>query len=106
MKQYRQRRRKASDSGRVAFEVKIASGFARARTTPNSGIVIWCSDKTSSKYASNSSSARSISSISKTGFCGWRIARNNGRSIRFASENSGSPSPSPASRMRIESNCF
>ena len=38
-----------------------------ARTVPISGTVIWKSDRISSRYASNSSSARSISSISRTG---------------------------------------
>ena len=38
-----------------------------AATVPISGMVIWKSDSTSSKNASNSISARSISSISSTG---------------------------------------
>ena len=43
--------------------VSTTSGGASARNTPSSGTVICQSDSTSSRYASNSSSARSISSI-------------------------------------------
>ena len=57
---------RASCSSRVRFEVRITAGRERAVTVPISGIVIWKSDSISSRKASNSSSARSISSISST----------------------------------------
>ena len=46
---------------RVALLVRITSGFWRASMTPSSGIEIWKSLRLSSRSASNSSSARSIS---------------------------------------------
>ena len=46
---YRQRRRSASDSSRVPFEVMTTSGRVTARTVPSSGIDIWKSDSSSSR---------------------------------------------------------
>ena len=57
----------ASWISRVRFEVITTTGGAAARIVPSSGIVTWKSDSTSSRYASNGSSARSSSSISSTG---------------------------------------
>ena len=56
----------ASCSSRVRFEVRITLGRRAAAIVPISGIVIWKSESTSSRKASNSSSARSISSIRST----------------------------------------
>jgi hypothetical protein len=56
--------------------------MVNALTVPSSGIETWKSDSTSSRKASNSSSARSISSMSSTGAMGLRIAASSGRSIR------------------------
>ena len=58
------------------------AGVVRAVIVPSSGMVIWKSDRTSSRYASNSSSARSISSISRTGELSWLIASSSGRRSR------------------------
>ena len=44
----------------------MTSGGSFARTVPSSGIVTWNSASSSSRYPSNSSSARSISSMSRT----------------------------------------
>jgi hypothetical protein len=60
------------------LEVRTTSGGVSARTSPSSGIVTACSVSTSSRKASNSSSARSISSMSSTlGLVvrAWRIGR-------------------------------
>jgi hypothetical protein len=48
------------------LEVRITAGRRRAEIVPISGMVIWKSERTSSRKASNSSSARSISSMSRT----------------------------------------
>ena len=45
----------------------MTTGGSAARIVPSSGIVTWKSDSSSSRYPSNSSSARSISSMSSTG---------------------------------------
>src|ERR1700735_703186 len=82
----RQRRRSASESSRVPFEVRITCGMVVAVMVPSSGIETWKSDRSSSRNASNSSSARSISSISSTGGLSRRIAASNGRSSRYFSE--------------------
>ena len=53
----------------MRFDVSTTAGLcASALTVPISGIVIWKSESTSSRNASNSSSARSISSIRRTTF--------------------------------------
>src|SRR5881394_3497629 len=59
-----------------------------ALIVPISGIVIAKSASTSSRYASNSSSARSISSINSTGGSGreFSSARSSGRRMRNSSE--------------------
>ena len=57
----------ASWTSRVRFEVRITRGGVSALIVPISGTVTWKSDRISSRYASNSSSARSISSMSRTG---------------------------------------
>ena len=57
----------ASWTSRVRFEVRITRGGVSAVIVPISGTVTWKSDRISSRYASNSSSARSISSMSRTG---------------------------------------
>ena len=51
----------------MRFEVRITRGGVSARMVPISGTVTWKSDRISRRYASNSSSARSISSMSRTG---------------------------------------
>src|SRR5207247_1112849 len=63
----RPRRRSASDSSRVRFEVRMTCGGCVALMVPISGIVTCQSEKTSSMNASNSSSARSVSSTRSTG---------------------------------------
>ena len=45
----------------------MTRGGVSALIVPISGTVTWKSDRISSRYASNSSSARSISSMSRTG---------------------------------------
>src|SRR6266568_5176336 len=57
----------ASWISRVRLEVSTTIGGSVALTVPISGIVIWKSDSTSRRYASNGSSVRSSSSISSTG---------------------------------------
>ena len=57
----------ASCTSRVRLEVMTTTGGRLARIVPISGIVIWKSESSSSRKLSNSSSARSISSISRTG---------------------------------------
>ncbi len=65
----------------------MTSGGSVARTVPSSGIVTWNSASSSSRYPSNSSSARSISSISRTAgrVRAGSIACSSGRLIRKAS---------------------
>ena len=53
-----------------------------ARIVPSSGTETWKSESTSSRYASNSSSARSISSMRSTGASSWVIASRSGRRRR------------------------
>ena len=95
------RRFNASCSSRVRFEVRITAGLRRARIVPSSGIVIWKSDRISSKKASNSSSARSISSMSRTTGSSVSIASRSGRRMRNSGPNSSSSDtvPSCAARM-------
>ena len=86
--------------------VDVAGAVARqhderrgsARNMPSSGTVICQSDSTSSRYASNSSSARSISSISSTGGGPSRgsIARSSARLTRKRSWYSSASSASVA----------
>ena len=52
---------------RLGLDLVRIAGIEGAWTVPSSGILIWKSDNTSSRKASNSSSARSISSINNTG---------------------------------------
>jgi hypothetical protein len=57
------------------LEVSTTTGRLVALIVPISGIVTWKSERISSRNASNSSSARSISSIRSTGaFPSWVIA--------------------------------
>ena len=86
---YRQRRRSASCSSRLRFEVSTTTGGVRAVKVPSSGIVMPASPRNSNSSASNSSSARSISSISSTGGTGprWRTACRIGRSWRNSAVN-------------------
>ena len=84
------RRLSASWSSRVRFEVRITAGFRRARIVPSSGIVIWKSESTSSRNASNSSSARSISSMRSTTGSSESIASSSGRRIRNSGPKSSS----------------
>ena len=57
-------------------------GRRRASMVPISGMVIWKSERTSSRKASNSSSARSISSMSRTTGSSEVIASSSGRRMR------------------------
>ena len=95
------RRLRASCSSRVRLEVRITAGLRRARIVPSSGIVIWKSESTSSRNASNSSSARSISSIRSTTGSSVSIASSSGRRIRNSGPKSSSSEtvPSCAARM-------
>ena len=58
---------RASWSSRLRLEVSTTAGRRRAVKVPSSGIVTEASPKNSNNSASNSSSARSISSIKRTG---------------------------------------
>ena len=51
----------------MPFDVTTTADTEVALTVPSSGIDIWKSERSSSRYASNASSARSTSSISSTG---------------------------------------
>ncbi len=89
----------------------MTMGGSGAFTTPISGIVTWKSERISSRNASNGSSARSISSIKRTGgpARSGSSARNSGRLIRNRSEKIDSsilsrPAP-PASARRISTIC-
>jgi hypothetical protein len=76
-------------------------GRRRASMVPISGIVIWKSESTSSRKASNSSSARSISSMSRTTGSSEVIASSSGRRMRKSGPKSScsSTDPSWAARM-------
>ena len=94
----------------MRFEVITTIGGSSALTVPISGIVTWKSASTSSRYASNGSSVRSSSSISRTGAPDGEgsIAWSSGRRIRKLSLKmswaSASRSVEPAaSAMRISS---
>ena len=87
MYRYAQRRRRASDSGRVWLLVSTMKGVVRARTVPYSGIVTCISDSSSSRNASNSASALSISSMSSTVGSALRMDLSSGRSRRYSSPN-------------------
>ncbi len=76
------RRLSASCSSRVRLEVSRTTGLRRASIVPISGIVIWKSESTSSRNASNSSSARSISSMRSTTCSSESIASSSGRRMR------------------------
>ena len=86
---YRQRRRNASCSSRLRFEVSTTIGGRVAVNVPSSGTVTDPSPSASSRSASNSSSARSISSMRSTGGRGpsYRTQRRIGRSTRNSSLN-------------------
>src|SRR5579871_5959863 len=75
----------------------ITIGGRGAFTVPNSGMVIWKSERISRRYASNASSARSSSSINNTGApaTSGSSACNNGRLIR---KRSAKISPESCSR--------
>src|SRR5262252_7544848 len=62
----KQRRLSASDISRALFEVRITRGMCFAVRVPSSGTEIWKSESNSSRNASNSASALSISSTSST----------------------------------------
>ncbi len=94
------RRLSASCSSRVRFEVRITAGRRRALIVPISGIVIWKSESTSSRNASNSSSARSISSISSTTGSSESIASSSARRIRKRFEKSSSSETLPSCAAR------
>ena len=66
----------------MRLEVRTTSGGVAAPMVPISGMVIWKSDSSSSRKASNSSSARSISSIRSTAWSPARTASSRGRSSR------------------------
>ncbi len=90
MKRCRQRRLSPSESSRALFEVRTTSGMCLARTVPSSGTETWKSESTSSRKASNSGSALSISSTSKTtGSSAW-IAERSGRGERKRNEKNAS----------------
>jgi hypothetical protein len=81
--------------------VELARAVGREVTVPISGIVIWKSESTSSRNASNSSSARSISSIRSTTGSSLSIASSSGRRMRNSGPNSSCSDtvPSCAARM-------
>src|SRR4029450_4753204 len=85
MYRYRQRRRSASDSSRVALEVSTIRGRWVPATVPSSGMDTWKSDSTSSSSASVSTSTRSTSSISSTTGSAARMASSRGRVSRNGS---------------------
>ena len=95
------RRLSASCSSRVRLDVRMTAGRRRAAIVPSSGIVIWKSERTSRRNASNSSSARSISSISRTTGSSLSIASSSGRRIRYSGpkRSSSRSVPSCAARM-------
>ena len=99
------RRFSASCSSRVRFDVRITAGRRRAEIVPSSGIVIWKSERTSSRNASNSSSARSISSIRSTTCSSVSIASSSGRRIRYSGPNSSSSRTVPSWAARMWSSC-
>ena len=68
----------------------MTTGLESALTVPSSGMLIWKSDRTSSRNASNSSSARSISSMSSTARSPCLTASSSGRSSRNFGPNSWS----------------
>src|SRR6266508_1477514 len=78
MNKYKQRRFSASDNSRVLLDVSTTNGLCIAVRVPNSGTETWKSLSTSNKNASNSASARSISSINRTVGSSHKIAFNNG----------------------------
>ena len=81
----RQRRRSASDSSRLAFEVRTTNGRRVAVIVPSSGTVTWKSLSTSRSRPSTSTSALSVSSISSTFGSSPRIAVSSGRGSRNSS---------------------
>ena len=69
------------------MEVSTTKGTVLARTAPTSGMVICISLSSSSRNASNSSSALSISSMRSTTGSSARMERSRGRSSRYSSLN-------------------
>ena len=88
----RQRRLSASDISRALFEVSTTSGICLALNVPISGTVTWKSESSSSRKASNSASALSISSISSTTGFSDVIALSSGRGSTKRSEKKTSSS--------------
>ena len=66
----------------------MTTGLESAVMVPISGMLIWKSDSISSRNASNSSSARSTSSISSTARSPCLTASSSGRSSRNFGPNS------------------
>ena len=93
MNRCRQRRLRPSVSSRALFEVSTTSGMCRAFTVPSSGIETWKSERTSSRKASNSGSALSISSTSSTTGSSDRMACSSGRGARNRYEKNASSWP-------------
>ena len=83
----------ASDSSRAAFEVSTTRGMWIARTVPSSGTVTALSARTSSRKASNSGSALSISSTSNSAGSFERMAARIGRGRRKRSLKKRSSDP-------------
>ena len=93
MNRCRQRRFSPSDSSRALLDVSTTSGMCFALIVPSSGTETWKSESTSSRNASNSGSALSISSTSSTtGSSDW-IACSSGRGERKRYEKNASSWP-------------
>src|SRR5215472_1648350 len=93
MNRCRHRRLSPSDSSRALFDVSTTRGTFVALIVPNSGTDTWKSDSTSSRNASNSGSALSISSTSSTTGCSAWIADRSGRGERNRYEKNASSWP-------------
>ena len=93
MKRCRQRRLRPSESSRALLEVSTTSGMCLAFTVPSSGIETWKSDSTSRRNASNSGSALSISSMSRTTGVFDSMADSSGRGDRKRCEKNASSWP-------------
>ena len=87
--------------------VSTMKGRLRARTVPYSGMVTCISLSSSSRKASNSASALSISSTSSTTGASLRMDFSSGRSSRYSSPNRSFMACRP-SRLPIcmASSCF
>src|SRR6267143_1485389 len=93
MKRCKHRRLSPSESSRALFEVSTTSGMCLARTVPSSGTETWKSESTSSRKASNSGSALSISASNSTTGCSAWIAERSGRGERKRKEKNASSWP-------------